>query len=270
LGFQVFFQESTRKHFPSPAKISIGSTVGPLVYCGATSVDAMIDLGGTSGKLLKRLSENHFISKHGSLRLELGARAGWADEVLGAYVEFRAYFKESFGYTPFIFYGTLLGFERSQDFIARDSDFDTAYLSRETTPEAVKAEMIAIMERMSRDGCSFRAEQRFFRYKKGRVHLDVSPGWVSDGRLWVANTTSIPADRSMIEPLREVEFKGWPVHVPNQTTSFLEAKYGSNWRTPDPGYHATTSARAEAILERAQLTNEEMAQLNSMAARDPV
>lgn len=275
--FKFFLRNSCVRNFPNIARLGVGCASGPLVLGGDASLGqiyASIRNSQATGNIFRMLGSGYFIDKYGELAKLLTARAGWIDAILDAYVEFREYFEETFGYKLFIFYGTLLGYEREQGFIARDSDFDAAYLSRERTPEAVKAERIFIMNRLARDGRSFKIEPDFFKIAgvspnvgAPELFFDVFPAWENGGKVWVPNTTCISGDRNLFEPIREVTFYDRAVYVPNKPAEILQEKYGAGWRVPDPGYSPKMARDAAPALARAQLSEAEMAELESACVR---
>jgi hypothetical protein len=95
--------------------------------------------------------------------------------------------------------------------------------------------------------------------------FDLFPAWIGNGNLWMHNTTCIPTDRSMIEPIGTTDFRDRIVHVPAQPAAFLQAKYG-DWRNPDPGYQPRAAAGTDAYLARARLTPEERESLRATSA----
>jgi hypothetical protein len=225
-------------------------------------------LPGCSGELISKLNSKFYISKAGTLILKMSHRSEWADRVLDNYVMFSRYFEERFDYRLFLAAGTLLGLEREGDFIDRDNDVDTAYVSRETTPEAVKEEKAGILRRMAEDGFQYKIVPSggFFKVCQRSHQFDVFTGWFADGKLWMGMGTCIDGNRELIEPVRETTFRGRRVYVPNMSRRLLELRYGPGWSVPDPGYRHNYPIEAVPTLRRAHFDPIEAEALRELLA----
>lgn len=243
---------------PSGFQLSVGTEAGPLA---STMGKFHIPFKNPSGKgegWLK-LKKHHFVNKKGEMTKLKSHDKKWQEEVMARYAELSSYFEKTFGYSLFIIYGTLLGQQRDGKFIPHDDDFDTAYLSRYTTPEEVKEEMKQIIARMAADGYKLHiAKSRAtFKYPVKNGPIDFFPAWIAGGRLWMWNTTSIEADASLFLPVCRTHFKNMPVNIPNKTRDFLIKKYGRKWRTPDTGYYPVAAPGTHEYLLRACMTESE-------------
>src|SRR5699024_9419136 len=66
----------------------------------------------------------------GRLRVAKNKDTQWQRKTMSLYRSVGEVVKNATGYDAFIFYGTLLGQVRENDFIGHDDDFDAAYLSK--------------------------------------------------------------------------------------------------------------------------------------------
>ena len=173
-------------------------------------------------------------------------------ELLNAAKAFHRFYKEEFGIDLFVSYGVLLGFTRGNDFIGHDDDFDFAYISSQPSRADVLRESARIIERLIDKGLQV-VENSFGHYKvwvrdADRVFkFEIFVGWqeANAAYLYFGIDKGVPAGAFL--PLQEHDFHGVPLPIPNQPEVICEALYGSNWRTPDPGfrYHLTPAQWAQ-------------------------
>ncbi|HEY3486630.1 MAG TPA: hypothetical protein VGL10_01060, partial [Gammaproteobacteria bacterium] len=235
--FYFYLKDSLLKALPKKARLSVGSETGPLLHTKGKLHYSSKKLSGDDS-LFAKLKAGRFVTKKGRLRLTNNQNKKWQDDILTAYTKFCGYFEATFGYKAFIIYGTLLGYYRDNAFISHDDDMDVAYCSRHSAPEDIKQELMSIMQRLLSDGFSVYLSYRrgFFRPKVGKMRFDVFPMWFDDNKLWMQNTTCLDIGKDAIEPIQRKDFLGVQVYVPNKPEEFIAAKYGPNWKTPDPGY----------------------------------
>lgn len=167
---------------------------------------------------------------------------------LRTYEEVSAALHAQFGIQLFILYGTLLGQQRSRDFIPGDDDFDVGYFSSATDSKNVRAEGIDIAIALVRKGfiVTLNRDGRLFRVRLPGMppscHLDVHAVWVERGSLWIHPRSNLSCTADDFLPAKPGSFREREVLIPAKPEVFLEAYYGRSWRTPDPSY--STAARS--------------------------
>ena len=190
---------------------------------------------------LERRSDGNrefFVSKH-LLTINKPKLHTIGHEFLAAVQEVQRQLQE-WSITSMICYGTLLGAVREGAFIAHDDDVDMLIIDGSTTREGMIENADALIERFQAVGAiAKRQGMNFFVTPAGRtVHIDIFPSWHDEDGLWVmmerGKYRSIPID--CIEPVNSIEMQKLQFDCPNDPESFLENRYGPDWRISDP-YH---------------------------------
>lgn len=225
------------EHFDQETTFTVGSNAGPLAFI-SNHHNPTIFFPRGSGSYAAFVETLRIIDSHGNVVKLRSDDIEWQTAVLDWYQKGLYIFENVTNKKLFLIYGTLLGYERSRDFIEHDGDFDVAYLSNHNDPYSVAQETADIVASLAKEGINIEIVMQggFFRPQFGTKFIDVFPLWFNNEKLWMHNTTCIEVPKSAIIPLRETKFKNQTTFIPNIPSIFLEKKYGENWRTPDPGY----------------------------------
>ena len=226
---------------PVQSQLSIVSDRGwPVSFQGVDAARVTIPHG--TGELLQSLETDRIVDKKGFLVPTQAELVEKQQRYLAIYDQARAVFEHEIGTPLFLLYGTLLGYQRENDFIEGDDDFDVGYVCYENDANSVREKTKRLVVRLVLNGfnISFNRSGRLFRLRRKEdppgVHLDVRPVWFEGGHMWAHKHAHLPLRVEDFVPVKEGELRGMRVKVPGKAEKFLEAYYGSDWRVPDPDY----------------------------------
>jgi glycerol-3-phosphate cytidylyltransferase len=157
--------------------------------------------------------------------------------------------------------GTCLGAIREKNFIGHDPDIDVGVWT-----DNVRGVADDLIERMRRDNFTVAHEFEYqgelfeLSFVKADVKIDVFFFFERNGLAWHGafgpeneNGTGeynvfLPHvfTLSLFKDLREIDFVGLRVKVPNPPEQYLTERYGPNWQAPDKAYRYWTDCRAVA------------------------
>jgi SAM-dependent methyltransferase/tetratricopeptide (TPR) repeat protein len=218
-----------------------------------------------AAELFDRLDAGHAFTKYGRVRRSIQVDHEWQATMSALYTALRDDVRERFGLELFPFFGTLLGAVREQDFIGHDNDFDTIYVSDRSTPQAVRAEFMAVCGYLIDRGYSLRvkASHTWVRARGTTHKLDIFFAWFDEaGHLQTSYGHHGPPVRRSPElfRFRQQRLGTLEVPVPHNAEAVLAQLYGPGWRQPDPGFSHQSQSR---ILHREfQLLPEETTDLH--------
>lgn len=191
-----------------------------------------------SSVLLSKLKKGFIFTSYGKLNRPLNVRSDFQKGFIEVLTELQPAVSEALGLELFITYGTLLGCVREGDFIAHDQDFDLTYISRESSPDAVKAENIEFCKFLIGRGYSGIVHKHCFGVTSP-FRFDVYYSWFAeDGRFQTSfGYHGKEAQRSEgFFTFEEGRLGDFTVRVPLAAEEILAQLYGDTWRIPDPGF----------------------------------
>ncbi len=242
--------------FPVLSRLSLRAEGGGTIPFGARAAAALVHVPHGQGQIGALLDQGGPLDKKGNLRQPPEVLHARQQEYLALYARANAVFQAEFGRPLFLVCGTLLGQHREGDFIPGDDDFDVGYVSEATTPAAVKAESIALIERlvarglivgMNRAGKALRLSDAL---SGPDLHLDITPVFsLADGHVWLHKLARLPLDLEGFRQTRPARLRETEVQVPASAEAFLRAYYGPGWQVPDPAFTYTGAAVPPQVRE---------------------
>jgi hypothetical protein len=142
------------------------------------------------------------------------------------------------GRVHFLTSGTLLGFVREGDMLAHDDDMDFGIMLRGDTLEEVVADLFSLKRQLFARGLlpnwQFFPNRCFARLKSDKIHIDLFPSWVMDGKLhcWPHGIVDIKD----VLPIATRDTPRGLLNFPARPEKILECAYGEKWRVPDRTY----------------------------------
>lgn len=179
----------------------------------------------------------HTISRHGVA--PLGLLHSLRDQYLQGMLELLHALKQV-GARGMLAYGTLLGAVRSSTFIPHDDDVDLFYVVEPNDNEGHAEANKRVLNRLRQLGWRISQIPKYMNSHVSKpgtsVSLDIFPLDLSKDTVPVhmesMNIRQLP--RSWFERSSIYQIHGVNFEAPISSEEFLEARYGSSWRTPDP------------------------------------
>jgi len=169
-------------------------------------------------------------------------------------------FRDAFNVEVYVYYGTLLGTIRENDFIGYDNDIDLAYLSKYDNPKDVRKEWDGIVRFLDdyRINKNFkRSSARVFEHitgkhkefdslliqkngpgqlhmwaPSGKTWVDLFVSWVCNGKVYALRHICGQLGSSCLLPFVVKRLRKNRVFVPADYSKILECMYGSEWEVP--------------------------------------
>ncbi|WP_157361719.1 class I SAM-dependent methyltransferase [Haloechinothrix halophila] len=212
---------------------------------GRVLLDRNHRFGTGEGEVRIVNAAGHPLSVNKAGRLDRAFEAGtdaMVDSLLDGIETLIKDIREECGIEAFLAFGGLLGAIREGKLIGHDVDADIGYVSAYTHPLDVARESFHLQRMLHRRGYKvnrFSAADFKARIRDpdgGTRGIDIFGGFFVDGYFHLMPTVRAPLPRSAIFPLGEVTLHGRQLPAPADPEALLEAKYGKNWRVPDPSF----------------------------------
>ncbi|GEM_PF-955987 len=169
----------------------------------------------------------------------------WMAQTLSHYEYCEKIFYQEFGDHLYAVGGTLLGGIRDRGFISHDKDMDVAYLSGHRKIKDVKSEfleriihLLDMGERVTIVDRAGRIQRRHAKWwARDGSYVDLFPACYDESGFYSRPTfVRIALPKEDLLPLRQVQFEGSSIYVPQNTTRKFQALFGDNWEHPDPSW----------------------------------
>lgn len=201
-----------------------------------------------------RVQAGYHVQKKGSLIKPILKSEKKKRALLKLYRSVNDTMEAAFSCGVYATHGTLLGLVRGGDLIPNDDDFDCAYLSAHSDCDEVSQERFEVFDALHAAGLECKwGVTGHIKVRGHGVEIDLMPAWFDgDGDYNVSGFTSVRLPRHTILPFRTVGLLDQDILIPAAPEAFLEANYGSGWRTPDPFYKSKPNAKAMRHRKRLQ------------------
>lgn len=148
----------------------------------------------------------------------------------------------------FIFYGTLLGYQREGNILSNDDDVDIFLNARHQNQllECLKKtdfiittypkyrwyyrKKTPLVIQVSRKQNGFDTFVDFYLYQDEDINY-ISERW-NFGSTWKDHTTSLHVPKNLVFPIKKAEMQGIEINVPAYSKEICEFLYGPNWIKP--------------------------------------
>jgi hypothetical protein len=162
----------------------------------------------------------------------------WQESTLTGRFESSYALLAELGRTHFLTSGTLLGFVREGNVLEHDDDIDFNVMIKGDTLEEVVSDMFDFQRELFKKGVldnwEFLPTRTFARLKSEKIHIDLFPSWIMDGKLYCWPHGIINIDD--ILPVSAQETPRGHLNFPARPEAVLECAYGDSWRVPDTTY----------------------------------
>lgn len=127
-----------------------------------------------------------------------------------------------------LFYGSLLGYVRDNDFLERDDDIDILIASKDAS--------VVLNVLKNNPDIQIRREFAYF-IQVGIADIQASLEFYFYDLIWrdellITWDGNLVFSRQHIFPLKEILFHDYHIFIPNNSEKILEIIYGDNWRIP--------------------------------------
>jgi SAM-dependent methyltransferase len=156
--------------------------------------------------------------------------------------------KDNLGLECFLSYGCLLGAVRNGQLIPHDFDIDVGFIAQGHSEKDISAASRILTQFLIDRGFKIDAEsngQFKASYQESGSHFTVEffVTWVDGSDFYHYFGVRGDSIADQIIPLAEISLEGVMLPSPKNPERLLEAIYGSNWRTPDPGFRYELTAK---------------------------
>jgi SAM-dependent methyltransferase len=210
----------------------------PIAGCGMYRHPAE-DGENSPSQLHEKFEQGYVFAQTGHLQLSKQLDTRWQEAVLDLYQRVCGVVESTYGYTPFLIYGSLLGLVREGGFIGHDVDFDAAYLSRHRDGRSAAVELRNVGLALVDAGFDVECKRTALHIHDGEIRIDLFDLYFDEnGELTfpfgVAGTTTLT--QAHWDGLTETDLAGRRVYIPVSAERLVEHIYGSSWRTPIAGF----------------------------------
>ena len=202
-------------------------------------------------ELITKIEEGFVFNKYGRLKLSIANDQIWKESIFNLFNNLKKDLKVAFDLDLFPTYGTMLGAVREGDFISHDNDFDTSYISRETTPEKVKNEFLEICDFLIKKGYKLHVKDTHtWVYVENKISfyfkLDIFVTYFNEKGYYEVtygyHGPALKKSREFFE-FAAVNLSNYQIEIPANYRDILKQLYGKNWEIPDPGFKHDENTR---------------------------
>lgn len=239
------------------SRIEILYAGSPLAIAGhGTHYTCLKGGAATLKQLQNKLAKNYVFNQFGKLQLSALHNPVWQNAVMQLFTKLSETMRTHFSIEPFAYYGSLLGAVRNNTFIGHDHDFDAAYVVPLSDPLEVGAYATKVALRLIELGYVVKAKNTTINVS----HPTIADAFVDFFHLYFDSQDNLksPFGWAGNSNVKKTDFGGvtkgklgsFEVPVPIPGDAIVEYLYGSDWRTPNPGFDWKKDRKKHCLISR--------------------
>lgn len=204
-------------------------------------------------ELKKKINDGYVFDIHGNIKLPLKNNPELREETIILYEELNNIFFNEFKYNLFACYGTLLGISRENSFLFNDTNFDSAYISKENDKSKVVEEFKSISKLLIKKGFVINIFNSFIQVSKPEknIFINIYCTWIDNNSRFLISFKHIGeafvCNRRNLK-LKTISFYGSEIFIPENYQDILKQIYGEGWRNKDFGFEWESLEMSEEFL----------------------
>jgi len=223
----------------------------PIAQYGLSFVDTTAKKS-RADELFRKLDKGYVFNKYGILNLSIQRDQAWQKGITELFWELQRKLKERFDVDLQVTYGTMLGAVRDKNFIGHDNDFDTCYISKFRSARRVRRQFLKICDFLIDEGYKVLVKKThtWVMIPGTEFKMDIFYSWFhANDEFEASYGYHGPALKRKPElfQMREVQLGNFVVHAPVAAEDMLAHFYGTEWRTPDPGFSHHGPTRKQTL-----------------------
>lgn len=211
--------------------------------------------GDGGAELKSLLADKMHIDHWGNLHVAFSKEPGKIERLLDFYCNVRAVYRALNDTDLYLTGGNLLGLIREFAFLPHDDDVDAAFCIRANSAEEAADRFFEHFEEMAPKlevlgfGVIIENVGQYHVFKRPNHGLDIFLAWLTDDGRWYRYTGAGGPFGAKEFRLREMDYLGRRVLVPQYAETELLLTYGAGWKEPDPHFYWKRSSEVDEVMK---------------------